>query len=59
MKTRTLKDGTVVQELSEAKVLKVKTKCPEKYMLVDLETGQRYVGYPTNGPFDWKLIKNA
>lgn len=59
MKTRKLQDGTVVQELSEVKILKVKTRCPEKYMLVDLETGQRYIGYPTDGPSDWRLIKDA
>lgn len=59
MKTRTLKDGSVVTELQEAKTLKIRTKCPEKYMLTDLETGQQYIGYPTAGPLDWRLINHA
>lgn len=56
MKTRTLIDGTVVNDLEEAKTLTVFTKCPEKYMLVDMETGQVYVGYPTDGIKSWRLI---
>ena len=53
---RTLKDGTKVQELGEPIVLKVKTKCPEKYMLTDLETGEKYIGYPTTGNSSWRKI---
>ena len=59
MKTRKLKDGTVVQELVNPKVLEVKTKCPEKWMLVDLETGERYIGYSTSGSLHWKRIEDA
>lgn len=59
MTERKLKDGTTVQELEQAKILKVKTRCPEKYMLIDLETGQRYIGRSTDGLSDWRLINNA
>ncbi len=57
MMTRTLIDGTIVNELEEAKTLTVFTKCPEKYMLVDMETGQTYVGHATEGKNSWKLIQ--
>ena len=56
MKTRTLQDGSVVQELEEAKVLTVKTKCPEKWLLVDLETGERYTGFITEGKNSWRKL---
>jgi hypothetical protein len=54
-KTRKLIDGRTVHELEESFVLTVKTKCPSKYMIVDLETGTQYVG--TNDPkLNWKKI---
>ena len=53
---RKLLDGTEVIELEEAKVLTVKTKCPEKWMLIDLETGERYTGYSSDGSQDWKKV---
>jgi hypothetical protein len=53
---RKLKDGTFLQELEEPIILKVKTKCPEKYMLVDMETGEKYIGYPTSGNSSWRKI---
>lgn len=53
---RKLLDGTEVTELEEAKVLTVKTKCPEKWMLIDLETGERYTGYSSDGSQDWKKV---
>lgn len=56
MNTRTLIDGSVVTELPEAKVLQVKTKCPEKWMLVDKETGEVYIGHVTDGKNSWKKI---
>lgn len=59
MTERKLKDGTTVKELDQAKILKVKTRCPEKYMLIDLETGQRYIGRSTDGSSDWRLINDA
>jgi hypothetical protein len=56
MKTRKLQDGTEVVELDEAKILTVKTKCPEKWLLVDLETGEHYTGYVSEGKNSWKKL---
>jgi hypothetical protein len=55
-KTRTLLDGRDVEELDEPITLKVYTKCPEKYMLVDMQTGERYIGYKTQGNNHWRRI---
>jgi len=57
MKYRRLKDGTIVDELDKATTLHVRTKCPEKYKLIDMETGEVYTGtVPEDGPFYWKKI---
>ena len=56
MSTRKLQDGREVQELETAKILTVKTKCPEKWLLVDLETGERYKGHVTDGKNSWKKL---
>lgn len=58
MAIRTLLDGSTVTELEEAKVLIVKTKCPEKWLLVDKETGEQYTGFITDGKNSWKKIEN-
>ena len=53
---RKLQDGTEVKELSSAVQLVVYTRCPEKYKLIDMETGQEYVGTrPSQGNLHWKL----
>jgi hypothetical protein len=57
MKTRTLQNGNRVQELDEAKILTVKTKCPEKWQLTDMETGEVYVGYATDGHLSWRRVE--
>lgn len=59
MKKRKLYDGTEVKELELPVTLTVYTRCPEKYKLVDMETGEEYIGYPTLGNNSWKKIKNA
>ena len=59
MKTRRLQDGTEVKELELPVTLTVYTRCPEKYKLVDMETGEEYIGYPTIGNNSWKKVKNA
>jgi hypothetical protein len=50
---RKLIDNTEVEELDKAKTLKVHTKCPEKWLLIDMETGQHYRGFSTDGHWDW------
>jgi hypothetical protein len=44
LKTRNLKDGSDAQELDFPIDLVVHTKCPGKWMLIDLETGEHYMG---------------
>ena len=41
-KERTLKNGEKVEELDNPVQLIIKTKCPTKWIIEDLETGQRY-----------------
>jgi len=57
-KNRRLLDGKEVKELDEPITLTVHTKCPEKYMLIDMETGQKYIGRPTKGKSSWKKIES-
>ena len=54
--SRQLIDGTVVQEHITAVELTITTKCPEKWMLVDRETGEIYTPHTTPGPRQWKKI---
>ena len=56
MATRKLQDGSEVVELEEPKILTIKTKCTEKWLLVDLETGERYTRHVTEGKNDWKKL---
>ncbi len=55
---RTLIDGKVVPELEQPKTLTVYTKCPEKWILIDMETGVKYTGYSTEGNLSWRKIEN-
>jgi len=59
MQQRKLQTGELVTELSNPVTLKVYTKCPEKWMLIDLETGERYVGYSTEGKNDWRKVNTC
>lgn len=40
--TRTLLTGTIIDETSEERIITITTKCPRKWVLVDLETGEQY-----------------
>ena len=57
--SRTLLDGSTVQEYTTAVELTIITKCPEKWLLVDRETGEIYTPYATPGPKQWKQIDYA
>ena len=39
---RNLKNGEKAEELDNSMQLIIKTKCPTKWVIKDLETGQRY-----------------
>ena len=54
--TRTLIDGTAVPELIEPQTLTITTKCVEKWLLVDRETGEIYTPYTTPGISQGKKI---
>ena len=41
-KNRTLINGEEAEELDSSVNLIIKTKCPTKWIIEDLETGQRY-----------------
>tara|TARA_A100001015_G_scaffold99476_1_gene110560 strand:+ start:10965 stop:11153 length:189 start_codon:yes stop_codon:yes gene_type:complete len=41
-KSRLLRNGLMVQELEKPVTLKIHTKCPRKWMITDLETGEKY-----------------
>ena len=41
-KERTLQSGEKVEELDSSIQLIIKTKCPTKWIIEDLETGQKY-----------------
>ena len=55
---RTLKDGRSVPELNEPKILIVYTRCPEKWKLLDMETGEEYTGHTTDGKNSWRKLNN-
>ena len=56
MRTRILKDGRVVEELEVARQLWIKTRCPDKWLLLDMETGEQYTGRSTKGSQSWERV---
>jgi hypothetical protein len=56
MKVRKLKNSKKVAELESAITLTVVTKCPEKWILIDQETGELYTGHATEGKHSWKKL---
>lgn len=57
MKTRKLIDGREAQELEQPIKLLIETKCPSKWKIVDMETGQAYIGTDNNKKFQyWQPI---
>ena len=57
--SRKLLDGSTVNDSDISIELTIRTKCPEKWMLVDRETGEIYTPYTTPGPKQWKKIDYA
>jgi hypothetical protein len=43
-------------ELEQSVVVTLKTKCPEKYMLVDRETGDVFIAKNTG---EWELVRGG
>ena len=57
MKTRKLIDGREAQELEQPIKLLIETMCPSKWKIVDMETGQAYIGTNNNKKFQyWQPI---
>lgn len=55
---RTLKDGTIVPAFDIAVELRVITKCPTKWRLIDEETGVEYRGQlPQENKLHWQRIE--
>jgi hypothetical protein len=44
------------EELEKSVVVTLKTKCPEKYMLVDRQTGDVFVAKDTG---EWELVRGG
>ena len=57
MKTRKLIDGREAQELDNPIKLLIETKCPSKWKIVDMETGQAYIGTDANKKFQLRKRK--
>jgi hypothetical protein len=53
---RKLTTGLEVPELDQAVTLTIKTKCPAKWVLFDMETGETYSPYDTPGKLQWKKV---
>jgi len=55
---RKLITGQKVKNFKHPEYLNIYTKCPSKWLLVDLETGQMYRGMRRPGPYGkWKRLK--
>lgn len=60
MKMRKLVDGSEAVELEYSVTLEIKTKCPNKYLLLDLETNETYRGTDINRSGEhWSKIENS
>ncbi len=54
---RKLINGKEAEEFSTATDLTIHTKCPSKWILMDLETGQVYRGLRDPGPYGkWERL---
>ena len=53
---RKLATGLEVPELDQAVTLTIKTKCPAKWILFDMETEEMYSPYDIPGKLQWKKV---
>ena len=57
---RKLQDGTSVYEVEEAVELIVKTRAPAKWLLIDRETGEQYIGAtPKEDELHWNRVPDS
>ena len=57
---RTLLDNTQVYELEDSVELVVKTRVPMKWLLIDRETGEQYIGTtPKEGELHWSKVPES
>ena len=55
---RKLLDGSEVEEFDQAVDLTIHTRCPSKWLLIDLETGAEYIGSEKPNLYGkWKRVK--
>lgn len=60
MNTRKLIDNTIVDELDHPIILEIRTKCPDKWTLIDNETGEHYRGHNSIEKYrQWIKLNNA
>jgi hypothetical protein len=60
MQERILKDGKKVPELERPVDLIIHTRCPAKWKLIDMETGEEYTGTaPYEHNMMWRKNFNA
>ena len=60
MSFRQLKDGVQVYELENPVELIVKTKAPMKWLLIDRETGEQYIGTtPKEDQYHWSKVPES
>ena len=52
---RTLRSGRRVKEVAEELPLTISTRCPEKWVAVDLETGEAWAGTPDG----WRRVRDT
>lgn len=57
---RKLQDGSSVYETAEPVELVVKTRAPAKWLLIDRETGEQYIGAtPREGELHWNRVPES
>jgi hypothetical protein len=60
MNSRTLQDGVQVYELDAPVELVIKTKAPMKWLLIDRETGEQYIGStPKENARHWSKVPQS